>query len=216
MPASVGSTVRGNALFVPVEIGMTGADGHPSATARFVPSPPSTTTAAHPTSPIARAAAIVSRTSWCRGATSSSTRWSSSTGSAARRTMRGPSLRTTKRSAPHCAAPMSTRRTAVTLSLSVDVDAFATSRRMSLPEAGFAMRPIGAGTGADATERGPKVPACSAPSGTSSRTSWSGSPGHPASAPTSTPGSSAVAEEARRTSLRSAPPTAPRLASSAR
>ena len=78
------------------------------------------------------------------------------------------------------------------------------------------MRPIGAGTGADATEPGPQVPACSAPSGTSSRTSSSGSRGHRASAPTSTPGSFAVAEEARRTSLRSAPRTAPRLASSAR
>ncbi len=62
-PASVGSTSSGKTLFVPVEIGITGTDGHPRATARFVPSPPSTMTAAHPISPIARAAAIVSRTS---------------------------------------------------------------------------------------------------------------------------------------------------------
>ena len=45
----------------------------------------------------------------------------------------------------------------MTLSFSVDVDAFATSRRMSRPDAGFAMRPIGAGTGADPTGRRPKV-----------------------------------------------------------
>lgn len=45
----------------------------------------------------------------------------------------------------------------MTLSFSVDVDALATNLRMSRPEAGFAMRPIGAGTGADPIGRRPKV-----------------------------------------------------------
>ncbi len=123
--------------------------------------------------------------------------------SAARLTIGDPSPSTTTRSAPHCAAPTSARRTRVTLSFSVDVDALATSLRMSRPDAGFAMRPIGAGTGADPTERRPKVPACSAPSAISSRTSWCGSRDRPAKAPTPTPACSAGAAAARRTWPRS-------------
>ena len=62
----VGSTRRGNTLFVPVESGTSGASGQMRAIARFVPSPPSTTIAAQPALRIASAARAVSPASSLR------------------------------------------------------------------------------------------------------------------------------------------------------
>ena len=61
-PALVPSSARGNTLFVPVEIAISGAEGHPVATSRHVPSPPSAMIAPASCFHIVRAAAIVS---WC-------------------------------------------------------------------------------------------------------------------------------------------------------
>jgi hypothetical protein len=59
-PAEVPSIAEGYTLFVPVEMAMSGASGHPSATSRDVPSPPSAITAPACSFQKRRAAPIVS------------------------------------------------------------------------------------------------------------------------------------------------------------
>ena len=58
IPASVPSTICGNTLFVPVEIGTIGTSPAPLATTRFVPSPPSVTMHPAPSEAIIRAASV--------------------------------------------------------------------------------------------------------------------------------------------------------------
>ena len=60
VPATVGSINTGNALFVPVEMGITGMFIHPFVTALFVPSPPNTATHGTSLSFISRAAIVES------------------------------------------------------------------------------------------------------------------------------------------------------------
>ncbi len=60
-PAMVASTRTGKTLLVPVEMGIRGGSGQPSAKARLVPSPPSVSTTSQPSARSARAALMVSR-----------------------------------------------------------------------------------------------------------------------------------------------------------
>ena len=60
MPATVPSTICGNTLFVPVDIGINGTCPDPLATARLVPSPPKVTMQPAPISRIASAARVES------------------------------------------------------------------------------------------------------------------------------------------------------------
>ena len=142
-PAMVGSTSRGNTLFVPVESGTSGASGQMRAIARFVPSPPSTTSAAQPALRIASAARTVSVAS-SRASTSITSRLASiSRFSIAAVETRNGSFITSTRFAPAATAPITMRATWLRLLCGVDVSARAAIRRTSRPESGFAMIPTG-------------------------------------------------------------------------
>ena len=140
VPAIVGSTKIGNALFVPVDSGMTGMSGQPSAAARLVPSPPSVTTTCAPASHSRRAVSVVS-CSLCISLTSMVDTRSWLRVSVARRTRPCGSGSTCHSTSPTDAAPSMTRRMMLILSVSSDVPALATNRRMSCPECGLAISP---------------------------------------------------------------------------
>ena len=127
---------------MPVDSGITGRSVQPRAAARLVPSPPRTTTTAHPASRMARTAATVSSSVKVRSR-SSHDRSTSRMVSVARRTIRCGSWWTTNRLAPASRAPRTTRRTTLALSSTVTVPAAATARRTSVPERGLTTIPIG-------------------------------------------------------------------------
>ena len=144
IPAVVPSTITGNTLLVPVEMATIAIPRQPLATARFVPSPPSVMTQFTPWSAMAAAARTVSpslnRAVICSKSTSTD-RWGSS---AARRTRCELSGMASTRSMPTDCRPSSARRTMFTFSQSGTTLPWATSRRMSLLAAGFAIIPTNA------------------------------------------------------------------------
>jgi hypothetical protein len=140
-PASVPSTIRGKTLLVPVESGSSGTSPQPLATTRFVPSPPSVTITAAPRSR-RRCAASVESLAWPRTGIESGDRVKHDAAvAAARSTMPYVSGRYATWLTLAASSPSNTRRTILIFSLLSNVEPWATRRRMSLPDAGFAMIP---------------------------------------------------------------------------
>ena len=146
-----------------MDTGITGRSDHARAAALLVPSPPSTTTTAHPIDRIAATADTVS-SSLKRIGSSTHTRSRPLIVSVARRTMSWGSRWTTNRFAPDSRAPNTTLRTALAFTSTVTVAAAATARRTSVPARGFTIRPIGATDAATAADR--TGSRCVAPNGT--------------------------------------------------
>ena len=145
-PATVGSTGRGNALFVPVEIETRGMSAQAPATRRFVPSPPSTTIAPTPTSRMVAAAVIVSAgpcvIGWSTNVSSGQPAAELLSAMAARpELMPERSTMASTRLTPPAARPAITRFKWFNLSWVVTAPPLATNRLMSRADAGLAMIP---------------------------------------------------------------------------
>ena len=148
MPASVASKRSGKALFVPVDSVASGTSPQPRATARCVPSPPSTAMALMPRSAISAAASVLSRALSVSAISSSRTLgmlgWRSRAccardcTSRARPEVSGISQASWMPSAP---AEDSSRSTALIFSVVEKVLPQENSRRRSRPEEGLAMMP---------------------------------------------------------------------------
>ena len=130
------------ALLVPVERGTTGRSGQARAAARFVPSPPITTTTAQSAARMAATAATVSSSVNVRSM-SIHDNSTSRIVSVALRMMRCESWWTMKCRAPASRAPRTTRRTTLALSSTVTLPAAATDRRTSVPDRGLTTMPMG-------------------------------------------------------------------------
>ena len=135
-------------LLVPVESGTIGASGQAVATRRFVPSPPSTSSAPQPASRIAATARSVSagrvsgRPSSSRSHTASIGRYSSALSA-----MRNTSGVQSMRGAPASAAPIAARSSWLRFAPGVSLPARPSRRRTSRPESGFTIKPSGRGAG---------------------------------------------------------------------
>ena len=140
-PAIVPSTISGNTLLVPVDTATNGMFREPLATARFVPSPPSVIR--HPTSmsAIMPAARVESRSSLKTGISRNSTESEKLVLSRAPRPRAAMSGIMTTRSTPTASRPAKIRLSMFTFSWLGTNRPWATSRRMSLPAAGFAIMP---------------------------------------------------------------------------
>src|SRR5262245_4698362 len=140
-PAIVPSIIVGNTLFVPVEIGISGTSPLLLATARLVPSPPSVTMQPAPASARRAAARRESSEEKVTGIGMSETSSASRSPSSALSPMPKSSGMIQARSTPTASNPSRTRRTMLTFSSLSNTEPWATNRRMSRPEAGFAMMP---------------------------------------------------------------------------
>ena len=145
-PAMVPSTRIGNTLLVPVETGTSGTDSCADATARLVPSPPRVTMQAAPLSVIALAARIESRSRPTIGTSRLSNSIAPACSEAAALARPAESGMAITLPTPAANSPASMRSTIFTFSSSGTNRPLATSRLMSLPAAGFTIRPT-VGTG---------------------------------------------------------------------
>ena len=140
-PANVPSVITGNTLFVPVETGTSGTSPHPFATTRFVPSPPSVMMQPTPSSDMRLAARTESRSALKTGiSTKVNSRPKCPLSSAPLPSIAMSGIITTC-STPTASSPARMRFRMLTFSWFGTNLPCATSRRMSLPAAGFAIMP---------------------------------------------------------------------------
>ena len=139
-PAAEPSCMPGNTLLVPVEMGTSGASSQPFASARLVPSPPSEMTAPQDARCIAAAARTVSWALPWRGP-ATGVPATPAVITALRAMARRSSRYRTDGLGSAAAIPARQRATTARFSWLLNTDAPAATRRMSLPESGFAARP---------------------------------------------------------------------------
>ncbi|CAG9197585.1 hypothetical protein PSAB6_180132 [Paraburkholderia sabiae] len=158
MPATVASRMSGNALLVPVDSVSNGTPPQCAATARCVPSPPSTAISSTPSHTMCAVPACVSATESVMGRSTNSTSGQRSVlpvaacVSSARSSSAATPVRSRKvstRSTPSAPSPAIRRTTILAFSAVGNTDACVVRRRMSRPDAGFAITPTVMGDGTE-------------------------------------------------------------------